>query len=277
MSGPDTSKQDQITQQNLNVSQKQEQQSEEQYQQYKTLTAPAIQKYTALAGGDRNAAVAAAAPEVGTIAGGYDAAKAQIMNSLPPGAARDKALADLQVSKYSATSGVLASEVQKAPDILANIGAGSGAFSLQEVGATLSGLSGASSSNQAVMQAQNAAKANTVGLVSGLAGGAGQALAGSFKIPSDRRLKKNIRRYQPDMRPVMDKLLQLQCYMFDYEAGATNQVGVIAQELQEQLPELVSEIQGGYLAVDYPQLAVYALSALRMLRERIVLAEEAHA
>jgi len=160
-------------------------QSQEQYQQYKSLIQPAITKYGALAGLEgvpqqREAAVAAAAPTVGTIASGYDAAKTQIMNNIPPGAARDQALANLELQKASGTAGAFASEVQGAPDVLANIGAGVGAYSLQQIGAALSGLTGAQKSYSDIASQQNQAKANTVGLISGIAGAAGTAAGGYF-------------------------------------------------------------------------------------------------
>ena len=269
-SGPSASSiatQNQLTSRQLDLAQQQQAQSQEQYGQYKTLSAPAISKYTALATGSPQAALTAAAPEIGQLQSGYAAARQAILNNTPPGAARDQALANLERQTYTGTAGALASEVQQAPDILANIGAGMGAFSLQEVGAALSGYSGASSSNNQLMQAQNAAKANTTGLITGLAGAAGTGL-GAFKLPSDRRLKTNIRPYTVLPLSLLARLGSVQVVRFDYVDGPKNQVGVIAQEIQEIFPEVVSRREDGFLQVDYAMLAAIALGATAELAAR---------
>ena len=87
------------------------------------LQAPLIKQETALASGDPNAALSAFMGSGGgaQVSSGYAAAKAQIMNNVPPGAARDQALAQLETQKATAIGGGEASAVQNAPSILANL------------------------------------------------------------------------------------------------------------------------------------------------------------
>lgn len=66
-------------------------------------------------------------------------------------------------------------------------------------------------------------------------------MAGSM---SDIRVKENIEK--------LDTIDGINIYKFDYINGAKNQVGVIAQEMQEKCPECV--IEGDILRVDYSKL-----------------------
>jgi hypothetical protein len=153
-------------------------QSQEDRAQRQTLEQPLIAKETALAGGDAKAALSAAAPQIGILAGGYQNAKDQIFNNVPAGPARDYALANLERQKATGISSFMANEVNKAPEILANVGQGLGAFSLQELGGSLSGYSGATTSAGATMQAENSRKEATLGFLGSLAGAAGTAAGG---------------------------------------------------------------------------------------------------
>ena len=155
-------------------------QSQEDRAQAKALEQPLINKETALSGGDRSAALAAAMPSISNITAGYAGAKESIFNTLPPGAARDTALANLETQKSVGTGTAIAGQVQQAPEILANIGSGLGAFSLQELGAGLSGYSGASNTQQAVLGAQAQQQAAKLGIAGDLVGAAGTAAGGIF-------------------------------------------------------------------------------------------------
>jgi hypothetical protein len=143
-----------------------------------SLAQPAIAQQTALASGNRSAALAASMPAISQITGGYNAAQEQIMNSVPPGPARDAALANLQTQRATSTANTQAQLVEQAPSNLANIGSGLGAFSLQQVGAALSGYSGASQSEQSVMNVQEQQQAAKLGLA-----GSGLGMAGEIGGP----------------------------------------------------------------------------------------------
>ena len=136
-----------ISQQQLSLGEQEEQQSQYQYQQMQTLEAPYIAQQSALATGSPSAALAATMPQISKISGGFNAAQEQIQDTVAPGAARDTALANLQVQKATTIGDTQASAVAAAPGNLASVGAGLGAFSLQQLGAALSGFGGASSAN----------------------------------------------------------------------------------------------------------------------------------
>ncbi len=236
------------------------------------LQQPLIDKQTKLATGDRNAAISAAMPTISKISQGYDSAKRSIFNTVTPGAARDKSLADLEIQKYTATSGAQAQAVEGAPEILANLGTGMGAFSLQELGAALSGFSGGASTSNDIISGKNASKANSVGLISGLAQAAGQT-AGAFAKPSDARLKINVR----PLDGALALARKIGAFRFDYVdsmGGAKGQMGVMAQEVSQHIPGIVHQAftetdRAPYLTVDYAAIAALALAAVKELQAEV--------
>ena len=81
----------------------------------------------------------------------------------------------------------------------------------------------------------------------------GNVSAISFTARSDRRLKENIESYT-----CPNSILDLDVKKFDFINGAKNQIGCIAQELQEICPELIKEDENGYLSI-YESKLVYPL------------------
>jgi endosialidase-like protein len=87
---------------------------------------------------------------------------------------------------------------------------------------------------------------------------------------SDVRLKRNIEPFAP----VLQALVQLQPVHFDWSAlehpelnlGNTRSFGLIAQEVETVLPELVTEDERGFKAVKYNQLPLYLLQAIREVK-----------
>jgi hypothetical protein len=258
----------QITQQQLNLAQQQQTASTEDKAKAEALQAPLIAKETALASGDRNAALAAAMPTISKISSGYEGAKQSVFNSVAPGAARDTALANLEVQKSVAPAQAMAQSVENAPEILANIGSGVGAFSLQELGASLSGYGGASTTNQSNLASatqQQAAKLGVVGDLVGAAGGAATAGIKGLTGGSDRQLKKNI----AAISGVLEKLTAIQPVTFEYIPEASLQsgehIGVIAQEIQPAFPQAIYQFGKDTLGVDYAMLSAVALQAAKEL------------
>lgn len=74
---------------------------------------------------------------------------------------------------------------------------------------------------------------------------------------SDIRLKENLEK--------LDTVNGINIYKFDYINGDKDQVGVIAQEMQEKCPECVIE-KGDYLAVDYSKLPKEVQARIEELR-----------
>ena len=97
--------------------------------------------------------------------------------------------------------------------------------------------------NANLMDFQNNLYGAKMGMIGGVAQGAGSAAA-AF---SDRRLKKNIVRVGTHKSGVG-------VYSYTMKHNGRDEVGVMAQELQGVMPEAVSTHPNGYLMVDYSKL-----------------------
>ena len=75
-------------------------------------------------------------------------------------------------------------------------------------------------------------------------------------LMSDIRVQENLEK--------LDTVDGINIYRFDYINGAKNQVGVIAQEMQEKCPECV--IDGDILRVDYSKLPEKVQARIEELR-----------
>lgn len=87
---------------------------------------------------------------------------------------------------------------------------------------------------------------------------------GNVTAFSDKRLKKDIKKIEN----ALDKLEQLNGYDFTHKATDKRSTGVIAQEVQKVIPELVLD-DGGTLAVAYGNFAGYFIEAIKELRKEI--------
>ncbi len=249
-----------------------------QYTQQEALQQPAINMITGLTSGDPNKVVEAAAPIISPITQQFAQAKENIQDTAPRGAAKDFALQQLPIQQSTAVAGAETGAIQSAfqtelgigqgaQGALGNIASGLGGLSLQELGAGLTAGGQAGSEFQNLMQAQNQQKATTMGFLGNLAGAAGTAAGGFLSKPSsDRRLKKNIRSLDMAIgQRALEGLSRVRPVQFDFVNGEREQVGVIAQELLEIFPDLVSVGKDGFYRVDYPRLAVMAITALKEL------------
>jgi hypothetical protein len=89
-------------------------------------------------------------------------------------------------------------------------------------------------------------------------------MADSFTSASDQRLKKNI----VTLDGALDKLTTLRGVYHDWNdpnQSADRQIGVIAQEVQEIYPELVTVGGNGFLSVNYPKLTAVLLQSIKEL------------
>jgi hypothetical protein len=102
-------------------------------------------------------------------------------------------------------------------------------------------------------------------------------IAGTLTQSSDARLKEEI---EP-LEGVLDRVLRLQPVTFRFREGVNRsrekQIGLIAQEVAEEFPELVKTEGDGYLSLAYTQLTAVLLQALREqeARHRAELAAQA--
>ncbi|MBI4460276.1 MAG: tail fiber domain-containing protein, partial [Acidobacteria bacterium] len=95
----------------------------------------------------------------------------------------------------------------------------------------------------------------------------GTAIAGTCS--SDGRLKKNVRPFAP----MLDRLVQLGPVTYNWRAdefpeyhfGASQASGLIAQEVEQVFPGMVSTDGRGYKAVNYSELPLLLLQAVREL------------
>ena len=81
--------------------------------------------------------------------------------------------------------------------------------------------------------------------------------SGDVVISSDARLKSNI----VSLGSTLPKLLQIDGK--SYEMKGKQKIGVLAQEIQEVFPELVSEDDNEMLAVNYQGLVPVLINALK--------------
>ena len=149
---------------------------------------------------------------------------------------------DYQNRRYQLVNDELSRQQQNLANNLANY------MTMYDISKGVTGLSNAlnqANSNYA-MQAAQMNNANRIGWGDLMAQGqqAGQTAA-MFAMASDIRLKENLEK--------LDEVNGFNIYKFDYINGKKDQVGVIAQEMQEKCPECVVE-KGDYLAVDYSKL-----------------------
>ena len=89
---------------------------------------------------------------------------------------------------------------------------------------------------------------------------------------SDERLKENI----TPIENAIDKINERGGYSYDWKEGFEtihshkgHDLGVIAQEVQSVLPEVVNERENGYLAVDYIKLVPVLIEAIKELSAKV--------
>ena len=97
-------------------------------------------------------------------------------------------------------------------------------------------------------------------------------IAYSSSISSDKRLKKNIK----DVSYGLEDVLKLRGVEFDWKEklDGKHDIGFIAQEIEEVVPELVKEVDGlnnedPHLVVDYAKLVPVLVESIKELKEEV--------
>jgi hypothetical protein len=85
----------------------------------------------------------------------------------------------------------------------------------------------------------------------------------SLSTRSDRRFKENIVTYRP-----LEKILDLQPKTYNYIGGSTKELGLIAQDVEEVVPELVTTHKG-MKSLQYDRVGVLLLPIVKEQSERI--------
>ena len=98
----------------------------------------------------------------------------------------------------------------------------------------------------------------------GTSGDGSVAIANAWNTFSDVRLKRDLVK----LPEALNKLEELNGYYYFWKDGEdqSRQVGVVAQEVEQVLPELVKTGQDGVKTVDYPKLTVLLIEAAKQLR-----------
>ena len=164
---------------------------------------------------------------------------------------------DYQNRRYDLVNQELQRNQQALANNLANY------MSMYDISKGVTGLSNALNQANAnyALQAHQMNNANRIGWGDLMAAGqsAGQSagqVAMAAAMMSDIRVKENLEK--------LDTVDGINIYKFDYINGAKNQVGVIAQEMQEKCPECV--IEGDILRVDYSKLPEKVQARIEELR-----------
>ena len=129
----------------------------------------AMNYYETLASGDPAALARAVAPASNQIALNTAATKQEIRDTLPRGGAEQLAEAEASISGAAQRGQLTSSAYLSAFPALANLGEGLGGLSISNVNSAISAFSGASSSNEAAGQMQEAQKEAQLGFIGGLA------------------------------------------------------------------------------------------------------------
>ena len=166
---------------------------------------------------------------------------------------------DYQNRRYQLVNDELNRNQQALANNLANY------MTIYDMAKGVTGLSNAlnqANANYAMQAAQinNANKigwGDMLGMATGLGGSyLGGKATGAAIAASDIRVKENLEK--------LDTVDGINIYKFDYINGAKNQVGVIAQEMQEKCPECV--VDGDILKVDYSKLPEKVQARIEELR-----------
>jgi hypothetical protein len=88
-----------------------------------------------------------------------------------------------------------------------------------------------------------------------------EARANAWNTLSDKRLKTSLNK----ISNAVDKVTRINGYYFNWEHGkdASRHVGVIAQEVHEVLPEIISEDSKGLKSLDYGKLTPLLIEAIK--------------
>ena len=92
-----------------------------------------------------------------------------------------------------------------------------------------------------------------------------------YGAPSDARLKENVR----TIENALDKVKQISGVLYDWTAEAQpkglpkEDTGVIAQDVQKVLPEVITTTAEGFLGVRYEKLAGLIIEAIKELSDQV--------
>jgi hypothetical protein len=86
-----------------------------------------------------------------------------------------------------------------------------------------------------------------------------------YNSSSDKRLKKNIK----TVESALDKVIALRGVSFNWKEGGAKAIGLIAQEAEKVIPEIVLQDENGYLGIKYNNLIGVLVEAIKEQQEQI--------
>lgn len=97
---------------------------------------------------------------------------------------------------------------------------------------------------------------------------------------SDERVKKNIKNLS-DTINILDSLKKIRGVVYNWDTsiegyenmGEQEEIGVIAQEIEQHIPQIVGENSTGYKSVDYAKLTAYLIEVNKALLDKMEILE----
>jgi hypothetical protein len=96
-------------------------------------------------------------------------------------------------------------------------------------------------------------------------------ITGNIFNASDSNLKKNIETY-PN---ALDKILKCRGVLYEFKDDYTKNIGVIAQEIEKIIPEIVQTTSNGFKNVNYLSFIGIIIEAIKDLNNKIDLINNA--
>lgn len=116
-----------------------------------------------------------------------------------------------------------------------------------------------------VLLVGNGVDASTPGNIMEVYKNGNMGIAGTYSMFSDEKLKRNI---QP-LKNSLQKISAVNAYQYYWKSDIADhqlQTGILAQEIQAQMPELVTKSLKGNLMVNYNGLTPYLIEAVKELK-----------
>ena len=86
-----------------------------------------------------------------------------------------------------------------------------------------------------------------------------------YNSSSDKRLKKNIK----TVENAVEKIQALRGVTFDWKEGSSKGIGLIAQEVEKIIPDVVTSDENGYMGIKYTNIIGILVEAIKDQQEQI--------
>lgn len=226
---------------------------------------PAASYWSKILSGDKAAMTEAVAPSVRMLQTSYDAARKNVNQNMARGGYQSAAAAELPFQRAGAISDLLSKLQPEAATQITNLAKILGDLGLSETSLGQNLLNMALNA-QLTRRGQNVQEHGQAMQMASQQAAAFQQGLSNLKPGSDRKLKCNLR----SLAGVLERVERIPVYIYDFIHGNKNDIGVIAQEVREEFPELVRpHPEHDYLTVDYMALAAVAIAAVQELAQKV--------